>query len=249
MTIKIDRNTFVTLLWWVILGLDAICLAVLVTVLPRRLRNKVGLRVATSVLLRAAGVKVHVEEGLENVDKNHPQIFVANHKSWFDSFVLTTVLPVPLTFASKKEMFRVPVYNYIMRRLRFVRVDRTHPMGILKNIDATADVVRSGLSFVVYPEGTTSKTDKLGSFKRGVILLARNACVPIVPVTLVGTQEIKAPDSWRINFGKQIKVIISRPIEASATGKKEQIVMIKKIRQIITGNLERAKMPKKTRLH
>jgi 1-acyl-sn-glycerol-3-phosphate acyltransferase len=126
MIIKFLREISFTSFWWVVLGLDVFCLAVFVTILPGRSRNRIGLRVATSVLLKAAGVEVSVK-GLENITTNQPYVFVANHQSWFDSFVLAAILPVPLAFAPKKEMYRVPVCSYTMRRLHFVCVDRTHP--------------------------------------------------------------------------------------------------------------------------
>ena len=241
---KVDRNIIASSLWWVILGLDVFSLAILVTVLPRRLRNGLGIHVAASVLLKAAGVKVHAE-GLENVDKNQPQIFVANHQSWFDSFVLSATLPVQLTFASKKEMYRVPIYSYIMRRMHFICVDRGHPKDALKNIDAIAGVIRSGLSLVAYPEGFLSKTGELGPFKRGAVLLASKAGLPIVPITLLGTREIMAPGSWRINFGRHVKVTISKPVEAGGTGRKEQTAATEKIRRLIAENLECSEVPEK----
>ena len=131
MILKNIKNLFFTVVWWSVLGLDALFYAFFVTILPQRLRNGISLRMAVSVLLKVAGVKV-VIQGLENIDKNHPQVFVANHQSWFDSFVLSASLPVPLSFTSKKEMFRIPIYSYIMRRLGFISINRVYPKSALK---------------------------------------------------------------------------------------------------------------------
>ena len=237
MIIKFLREISFTSFWWVVLGLDVFCLAVFVTILPGRSRNRIGLRVATSVLLKAAGVEVDVK-GLENITTNQPYVFVANHQSWFDSFVLAAILPVALAFAPKKEMYRVPVCSYTMRLLHFVCVDRTHPRNVLKYIDTIAALIGSDISFIVYPEGTRSETGKLGQFTRGAVLLADRACVPIIPVILVGTREIMPRDTFWITYGRRVKVIILSPLSVNAADKGEQMAITEKIRQQIAGILE-----------
>jgi len=232
MTIKFLREIPITSFWWIVLGLDVLCLAVFVTILPGRSRNRIGLRIATSVLLKAAGVEVDVE-GLENITTNRPYVFVANHQSWFDSFVLAAILPVPLTFAPKTEMFRVPDCSTAKRRLHFVCVVRAHPKSVFKNIDAIAALIGSDMSFVVYPEGTRSETGKLGQFTRGAVLLADRACVPIIPVILIGTREIMPRDAFWISYGRRVKVIILNPLSVNAADRGEQMAITKKIRQQI----------------
>lgn len=234
--VEATKNMAATVLWWSVLVLDVFCFALLITVLPRRLRNGVGLRAASSLLVKAAGVSVEVE-GLQNVVRDRSQVFVANHESWFDSFVLSAVLPIPITFVSKKEMFRVPVYGYIMRHLRFVCVDRANPRDALKHIDATVALLHSGLSLVVYPEGTTDKTGKLGSFKRGAVLLAGRAGVPIVPIAVMGTRKIKLRGSPWIYFGMPTRVIISEPVEVGDVDREEQRGVAEKLRAIIEEGL------------
>jgi 1-acyl-sn-glycerol-3-phosphate acyltransferase len=225
-----------TLFWWPVLVLDVLCSAFLLTVLPGRLRNGTVVHAASSLLLKAAGVRVQVQ-GLENIIKGKSQILVANHQSWFDSFVLAAVLPIPITFVSKKEMFRVPVYNYIMRRLRFVRVDRVNPHNDLRNIDTTASILQSHLSVVVFPEGVMSRIGELGPFKRGAVLLAAKANVSIVPITLIGTRRIKAQGSPWIHFGVQTEVIISEPVKVGGMNREEQRTAMENIRMIIERHL------------
>ncbi len=231
------KSIAVTLLWWPILVLDALCVALLVTILPdRRLRNGTVVRAASSLLLKAAGVEVQVQ-GLENIIKGKSQILVANHQSWFDSFILASVLPIPITFVSKKEMFRVPVYSYIMRRLRFVSVDRVNPHSDLKSIDAIAALLQSQLSLVIFPEGVMSRTGKLGSFKRGAVYFAAKTNVPVTPIALTGTRKIKSQGSPWIHYGVQTKVIISEPVEAGDLKREEQRTVMKNIRTTIERNL------------
>lgn len=236
------KRIVTTLFWWPVLVLGVLCFAFLVTFLPERLRNGAVLRTASSLLLKTAGVRVQVQ-GLEHLIRDRSQILVANHESWFDSFILTAVLPIPITFTSKKEMFRVPVYNYIMRRLRVVCVDRVNPRSDLKNIDETVALLQSHLSLVVFPEGTTSRTGKLGVFKRGAVFLAAKANVPVIPIALTGTRKIKSRGSPWIHYGVQTKVIISEPVETGGMKRKEQRTAVEKIRTIIERHLTDAGKP------
>lgn len=229
------RTVMVTLLWWTVLVFDALIFALLLVFIPDRYRNGVALRTASKLLLRAAGVKVQVK-GLENVMKEKSQIFVANHESWFDSFVLCAALPVSVTFVSKKEMFRVPVYSYIMRRLHFICVDRERAREAMNSIDDATTVFHSTLSLVVFPEGTTSRTGELGSFKRGAVLLAAKARVPIVPVTIIGTRKIRLRESPWIHYGVQVEVRISEPLEAYGMDRQEQQNTVKLIKAEIEKN-------------
>lgn len=226
-----------TIVWWPVLVLDILCLALLVTVLPGRfLRNGAVIRGASSILLKAAGVRLQVQ-GMQNVIRDKSQILVANHESWFDSFILAAILPIPVTFVSKKEMFQVPVYSYIMRRLRFLSVDRVNPHTDLKGIDTIAALLQSHLSLVVFPEGVMSKTGILGSFKRGAVYLAAKTNIPITPIALIGTRKIKSRGSPWINFGMKTKIIISEPIELGELKREEQLAATENIRAIIERHL------------
>lgn len=231
-----------TLLWWPVLVLDVLCLAILVSVLPVRYRNGAVLRAASSLLLKAAGVRVKVQ-GLQNINREGSQVLVANHESWFDSFILGAVLPIPVTFVSKKEMFRVPVYSYIMSRLRFLSVDRVNPHSDLKSIDSTVALLQSHLSLVVFPEGVMSRTGKLGSFKRGAVYLASKTNIPITPIALTGTRKIKSRGSPWIHFGVQTKVIISEPVEVGGLKREDQRTAMENIKVIIERHLENTGIP------
>jgi len=225
-----------TVIWWPVLFLGVFCFAFLLVILPQRLRNGAGLHIAASVLIKVAGVKVDVQ-GLENIDTDGPQIIVANHQGLFDPFVLGAILRIPLTFASKKEMFKAPVYRNIMHLLGFIRVDRANPRDIVKDIGTITTAVRSGPSLVVFPEGAISKTGELGPFKRGAVLFANKARVPIVPVSLIGTRDIKQPGRFWINYGVRVKVIILPPVEVDAVDKKEQNAVTKMIENMIAHKL------------
>ena len=234
---EIGRKIPVTIIWWPTLGFDTLFYTLLTIILPGKVRNGFGLYLATLILLKVAGIRVDVE-GTEHIQRERAQIFIANHQSWFDSFVLGAILKVPVTFISKKEMFKVPVYSYFMKRLRFISVNREHPRAILKELDEISALFRSGISLVVYPEGTRSKNGEVGAFRRGGVLFASSSGVPLIPVTLIGTGDIMPYGQYWIRYGRQVKVIISKPMEIGKVDRKEQFKFTAEIRQKIVKNLE-----------
>ena len=226
-----------TIVWWLVLILDVLCLALLVSILPDRLlRNGAVIRGASSILLKTAGVRLQVL-GLQNIIRDKSQVIVANHESWFDSFILAAVLPIPVTFVSKKEMFHVPVFSYVMRCFRFLSVDRVNPHSDLKGIDTVVALLQSHLSLVVFPEGTMTKTGKLGHFRRGAVYLAAKSNIPITPIALIGTRKIKSRGSPWIHFGIQINVVISEPVEVGGLQREEQQSAMENIKAIIEQHL------------
>ncbi|MCK5035542.1 MAG: 1-acyl-sn-glycerol-3-phosphate acyltransferase, partial [Candidatus Sabulitectum sp.] len=108
----------------------------------------------------------------------------------------------------------------------------------VNSIDDATVVFHSGLSLVVFPEGTTSRTGELGTFKRGAVLLAAKARVPIVPVTIIGTRKIRLRESLWIHYGVQVQVKISEPLDAYSMDRQEQQNTVKLIKAEIERNLE-----------
>ncbi len=237
---EISRKILTTIVWWPTLGLNILFFTLLTIILPGKVRNGFGLCLATVILLKVAGIRVDVK-GTEHIQRERPQIFIANHQSWFDSFVLCAILKVPVTFISKKEMFRVPVYNYLMKRLHFISVDRDHPRGILKQLSDISALFHSEISLIIYPEGSRSKSGEVGVFRRGGLFFASSTNVPVVPVTLIGTRDIMPYGQYLIKYGGRVKVIISEPVDIGKAGKERQLKLTEEIRQQIIKNLEESK--------
>ena len=237
---EIGRKILITIVWWPTLGLDILFFTLVTIVLPGKVRNGFGLWFAATILLKVAGTRVKVK-GTEHIQRERPQIFIANHQSWFDSFVLCAILKVPVTFISKKEMFRVPVYNYLMRRLHFISVDRSYPRGMLKQLSDISALFHSGISLIIYPEGSRSRRGEVGVFRRGGLFFASSTNVPVVPITLIGTRNIMPYGQYWIRYGRRVKVIISEPIDIGKADRKGQFKFTEEIRQQIIKNLEETK--------
>lgn len=123
--------------------------------------------------------------GKEKLD-NKPKIIIANHQSQED-ILLIYRLGVPFRWISKAEVFKVPIYGWFMRLKGDIKLLRSSKASIRKMIKDAEKVINKGCVITIFPEGTRSKTGKIGNFKEGAFKLAFDTKVPIVPVVISGT--------------------------------------------------------------
>ena len=141
-------------------------------------------------LILGTGAKVEVQ-GLEQVPRETRHIcVVSNHQSLFDIPLLVGYLPVMLGFIAKKELGRIPVLNLWMKALGSVLIDRRNRRSAIQAIKTGVQRIQDGRPLGVFPEGTRSRSGKMGRFKPGSLKLALRANAVIVPVTIEGTHRI-----------------------------------------------------------
>jgi len=186
--------------------------------------------------LFTSGVNLEVK-GLENIIRNKPQVFVSNHQSIYDIFALCT-LPVYFRWIAKKELFRVPVFGWLMMMAGCVSIDRSDFHKALSGMDIAANKAKSGASIMIFPEGTRSQNGILLPFKKGGFILALKAKIPILPITIIGSSSIMQKGSMRVNPG-HIKIIIDRPVETINLGFEDRDSLVRRVREIISRNLFR----------
>ncbi|MBD3224894.1 MAG: 1-acylglycerol-3-phosphate O-acyltransferase [Caldithrix sp.] len=155
---------------------------------------------ARSVLV-FSGVKVQAK-GKENIDRSQYYVFMSNHLSNFDILALTVAIPVTVRFIAKKELFRIPIFGWGMQIAGMIKIDRGNSRQARKIIDKAVDIVRSGVSVIIFPEGTRSPDGKLQEFKKGGFVLALKGKIPIVPVVIQGSREIMKKKSLRLHKGR-----------------------------------------------
>lgn len=160
-------------------------------------------------LLRAAGTPVQVE-GLDRIP-DRPVVYASNHSSMFDIWALAATLPGSVRFVAKQELAKLPLVGRAMIASGHVTIDRAHPARALEAYDRAAAVIRSGVSAVVFPEGTRSRTGELLPFKNAPFGLAIAAQVPVVPLYVRNTFEIM-PKGRRLLRPRPIRVAVGAPI-------------------------------------
>jgi 1-acyl-sn-glycerol-3-phosphate acyltransferase len=138
--------------------------------------------------LRAAGARLDVRT-LAPLP-NGPAIYASNHESLLDPWAIFVTIRRNLRFVAKEELFRIPVFGWYLRRADFVPVDRRNRARAVASLRAAGEKVRSGVSIVVFPEGTRSADGRVQAFKKGPFALAEAAGVPIVPIAISGAAAV-----------------------------------------------------------
>lgn len=150
------------------------------------------LHTASSAAIKLLRIKVQVS-GMEKVPQGTRFLLISNHLSNFDPIITWQVFrDYDLAFVSKPENFKIPMFGRIIRRCCFLPIDRENPRNAIKTINEAAQRIKEDkVSFGIYPEGTRNKGDALLlPFHNGVFKIAQKAEVPIVVVSVSGTQNI-----------------------------------------------------------
>ena len=161
----------------------------------RRARDIISLRMvqtAFKAIIWTTGVKVTVI-GEENIPRDHPVLFVANHRSYFDILLTYSRVKGLTGYVAKKEMDKAPILNIWMRYLYCLFLDRENIKEGLKTILKAIDYVKQGISICIFPEGTRNKADSeldVMPFHEGSFKIAQKTGCPIVPIALNNTVEM-----------------------------------------------------------
>lgn len=146
---------------------------------------------STTVVLWLLGVR-YVVIGAEKFPQSGNFLFISNHRSNYDPIVQWTVFKrYKLSFISKKENFRIPMYGRLIHRCCFMPIDRKSPRKAMETVNRAARLLTETENSVgVYPEGKRSKECRLLPFHAGVLKTAQKAGKPIVVSTIEGTENI-----------------------------------------------------------
>jgi len=147
-------------------------------------------RFGASAVRRLLGLRLEVS-GLEHVAGDRPTLYCINHRSNVDVVAFEALFPrcPRLRGLYKAEMGRLPVLGRALRLVGFVPVERSNRASAIASVDAAAERLRAGDSFLIAPEGTRARTGELLPFKKGGFVMAIKAQAPVVPVALHGTAE------------------------------------------------------------
>jgi 1-acyl-sn-glycerol-3-phosphate acyltransferase len=171
---------------------------------------------------RLVGVRTEIV-GRDELDPKQTYIFMANHVSNIDPPVFVPLIGRRVFILVKKELFRVPVLGYAMRKAQFIAVDRQNRDAAVESVKKAVEELRSGLSMMAYPEGTRSRDGKLLPFKKGPFHLAMDSGVPVVPVTIVGAHEVWPKGHFRITPGK-VTMVFHPPMNPQTFASREELM-------------------------
>lgn len=224
-----------TLVWRVLVALWGLISLALICVLAMLAAPFIGPRRAffgitkfwALQIFTLAGIRWSVR-GWEHLpadirEERQPVVFMSNHESHFDPPFLLSAIPIPAVYLAKKEVRWMPFVGWAVWAAGMIFVDRSNRERAIRSLKEAALRVRGGKSVVIFPEGTRTRTGKLGAFKKGGFHLAQEAEVPIVPLATVGGYQVLPPGHVLARPGR-FQVAFGQPVSPSDYPDRDQLM-------------------------
>lgn len=183
-------------------------------------------------MLFCCGIRLTLK-GAENYDPEKQYILMMNHVNFFDTFVAYARLPGKARAVEEESHFKWPLYGLLVRRVGVIPISRKSGIKAMNALKKAAELIqkRKEFSFFVLPEGTRTRTGKLGTFKKGGFLLAMESGLDILPMIQIGSFKIKQKLSRIIRPGK-VELVIEKPISTAGYTKDNIDDLIQKTRNV-----------------
>lgn len=186
------------------------------------------------LMVKSTGSKIEVI-GLENIpDQN--VLYVSNHQGYGDIPVILGYIPKAKGLVAKVEMSKAPIMSKWMSRMGCLFLDRASMRQSMQMILQGIEMLKSGKTMVIFPEGTRSKGNEVGEFKKGSLQLAVKSGVPIVPVTMNGTYKMYE-EKGKVKPAA-IQVTVHPPIYMEKLTPEEKKNLAEIVKKVISGPLQ-----------
>ena len=234
------RSYLKTVIFFVVLIVSTIILGIVaLTILFTTKNPNLGHYIARLwglIQIKATGTKVIVRNK-EYVNPKETYVYMANHQSWFDIFVLLAYVPGQFRWLAKEELYKIPIVGQAMRLIGYIPIDRSNRVKAFESLAKAAERIRAGASVMIFPEGTRSRDGVLQPFKKGGFILAIQSKKPILPISISGSYRIMRKGSWMVHPG-EITVTFHPPIptEPYSIDDRDQLIALveKAIRRGLT---------------
>lgn len=160
-------------------------------------------------------------------------IIMSNHRSHYDIPLIILNLPGSIRMLTKKELFRVPVWGRGLKAGEFISIDRSDLNRAKADLAQARAKMESGVVLWIAPEGTRSRTGRLGPFKKGGFIMAIESGATIIPVGIRGSENVLKPKTWDFFLGQAVEVHVGTPIEAAAYTLDQKDQLIAQVRSAI----------------
>jgi 1-acyl-sn-glycerol-3-phosphate acyltransferase len=173
--------------------------------------------VLTPVLHASFRIRV---EGRQHVPKQGPAILACNHRSFLDSIFLPLVVRRRVTFVAKAEYFDDPKTAWFFRGVGQIPIRREGGAASERALETAMGVLQSGKVFAIYPEGTRTRDGYMHRGHTGLARLAFRSAAPIVPVGMIGTDEVQPVDAKMPKVGRTVTIRFGEPIDTARYGER-----------------------------
>ena len=196
-----------------------------------------------SFALFLCGVKVNVSGDLDSIKMRIAQgegfCFISNHTSILDVMLIIGKLRIKAGFVTKKEIAYIPFINIVIVLIHSVLMDRNSLKKSVKSIHRATKNIKKGISMLIFPEGTRSKTGEIAPFKHGSFRLATESGARLVPITIKGLRP-SFEQRKHIFQRSECYLHIGDPIDVPKASEREAVnEMIKKIEGDIRSTYEK----------
>ena len=183
---------------------------------------------------RLAGIQVETA-GAELVPAHQSCIFMSNHVSNLDPPALLPRIPGRTSAFLKRSLMKIPVLGYGLKLGEFVPVDRDGRVeSAIESVRSARAVLEKGYHITTFVEGTRSRDGRMLPFKKGPFYLAKEAGVPVVPISIHGSEGLMAKGSLRVRRGT-VHITFHTPIDPSGFATREELMSA--VRQAIASGL------------
>jgi 1-acyl-sn-glycerol-3-phosphate acyltransferase len=209
---------------------------VLVYITNPRIASLIGGAIWARLIAYLTPIFVRVV-GRENIEKKQSYVIFCNHQSHYDVIVLYGWLGVDFRWVIKSELRKVPGLGIGCEKIGHIFIDRSNTKAALAAINAARNQIVDGTSVIFFPEGSRSRNNELGRFKKGAFKMAFDIKIPVLPITIIGTKNILPPKTIRLLPGK-VKMIIHQPVDIAKYRDADINELMEKVRGIILRGLE-----------
>jgi 1-acyl-sn-glycerol-3-phosphate acyltransferase len=183
---------------------------------------KVSLAIV-KLALRLAGIRVETT-GRDRVPRDRACIFMSNHISNLDPPALLPRIPGRTSAFIKRSLTKIPVFGYGLKLGDFVPVDRDGQVeSAIEGVQAARRVLEKGIHITTFVEGTRSRDGRMLPFKKGPFYLAKEAGVPVIPISIHGTETMMAKGSVRVRPGTA-HITFHEPLDPARFETREELM-------------------------
>ena len=177
-------------------------------------------------------------EGAENLVPGQSYVFVANHASMFDAWIVYGWLPVVFKWIMKASIRKIPFVGTACKAAGHIFIQRGASKQALQSLEEAKIRLVNGVSVVIFPEGTRSLDGEVGRFKRGAFQIAFDVHLPVVPLSLTGLYDVLPKGKYLVHPGRKVKMKIGKPIDLSIYAEDQQQKAIEDVRELVIAGIE-----------